>query len=80
MSILRPYPGEIFYSWITRMYSLYTRPERSFIAGMFGTNIMGIYKVKKFEDPLLQTLLPIEEIIKYQSIAPTLQICMGREE
>lgn len=63
MSILRPYPGEIFYSWITRMYSLYTRPETSFIGGMFETNIMGIYKVKKFEDPLLQTLLPIEEIM-----------------
>lgn len=80
MSILRPYPGEIFYSWVTRMYNLYTRPERSFIGEMFGMNTIGIYKVKKFQDPLLQILLPVEEIIKYQSIAPLLQICMGRKE
>ncbi|MEG1703171.1 MAG: hypothetical protein RR289_01395 [Niameybacter sp.] len=35
MSILRPYPGEIFYSWVVRMYALYTRGEESWLREMF---------------------------------------------
>ncbi|MEG1928481.1 MAG: TnsD family Tn7-like transposition protein [Niameybacter sp.] len=54
MSILRPYPGEIFYSWVVRMYALYTRGEESWLREMFGMNTFGIYKVKKFKDIYLE--------------------------
>ncbi|WP_410497163.1 TnsD family Tn7-like transposition protein [Cellulosilyticum sp. ST5] len=80
MSVLRPYTGEIFYSWVTRMYSLHTKTKTPYLIEMFGMTSIGIYKVKSFQDDTLQQLLPLEEIIQYQSIVPLLQLCMKREE
>ncbi len=80
MNVLRPYPNEIFYSWVIRMYRLHTKPTKRFLTEMFGITKIGMYKVRNFKEESLQRLLPIEEITKYQSIVPLLQICMTREE
>lgn len=80
MNILRPYPGEILYSWVVRMYALYTKGEECWLKEMFGMNRFGIYKVKRFNNTSIQKVFPIEEIIRYHSIASLLQVSMTKEQ
>lgn len=68
LNILEFYPGEIFFSWVSRMYLQSGKGQEAFLREMFDSKVLTLYKVKPFKNPIKK--IEHEHILLNHSVIP----------